>query len=314
MRDALIELLCRRMESDPEVFFVSADFGAPALDRLRADFPRRFVNVGIAEQNALNLATGLALEGFKVFVYGIAPFISMRCYEQARVDLSLLAQTRELNVNIISVGAGMSYDVSGPTHHCLEDVPLFRTLPNFRLFSPSDAYLVERFAEVCLAEPGPKYLRLDGKPAPVIYGPDADLDFGRGFSELAAGSGACLVCTGFMTRVGLEVRRALEARGVDLGVVDVYMLDSADAAALARVLSPYRVVLTLEEGFVGRGGLDSLVHHCLEGAARGPRVFGLGLPHRFFFDNGGREQLHRLAGIDAESVERAVLEKIKSSG
>src|SRR5665213_1982915 len=128
MRDALLERIHHAMASDGQVFFVSADFGSPVLDRIRADYPQRFVNVGIAEQNLINVSAGLALEGYKVFSYAIAPFITMRCFEQIRVSLALLSNVRPMNVNLIGVGAGYSYVVSGPTHQCFEDITMMRLL------------------------------------------------------------------------------------------------------------------------------------------------------------------------------------------
>ena len=138
MRDALLEQIHLAMAADETIFFVSADFGSPVLDRIRADHPGRFVNVGIAEQNLINVSAGLALEGYKVFAYAIAPFITMRCFEQIRVSLALLSNVRPMNVNLIGVGAGYSYVVSGPTHQCYEDITLMRALPNFQVMSPAD--------------------------------------------------------------------------------------------------------------------------------------------------------------------------------
>ena len=136
MRDVFIEGIYNRMQEDRNLFFISADFGSPKLDRLREDFKDRFINVGIAEQNLINISTGLALEGFTVYAYAIAPFLTMRAYEQIRINLSLHAQLKEININLIGVGAGLSYDVSGPSHHCLEDLSIMRTLPNLIVFSP----------------------------------------------------------------------------------------------------------------------------------------------------------------------------------
>jgi transketolase len=147
MREVLIEGIYQRMEQDQSLFFVTADFGSPKLDALREQFKDRFINVGIAEQNLINISTGLALEGFTVYAYAIAPFLTMRAYEQIRVNLSLHAQLKEINVNLIGVGAGLSYDVSGPTHHCLEDITIMRSLPNMTLFSPSDWKLAEKFVD-----------------------------------------------------------------------------------------------------------------------------------------------------------------------
>src|SRR4030067_2184068 len=125
MRDTRLQAVYEAMREDPEVFFISADFGSPVLDKIRADRPDRFINVGIAEQNMINISAGLALEGFKVFAYAIAPFITMRCFEQIRVSLALLSEIRPMNVTLIGVGAGYSYVVSGPTPQGYEDLSLF---------------------------------------------------------------------------------------------------------------------------------------------------------------------------------------------
>lgn len=314
MRDVLIESVYARMSEDKRIFFLSADFGAPALDKLRAAFPQRFVNVGIAEQNAVNVATGLALEGFAVYVYGISPFISMRPYEQLRVQLSLLAQTRDINVNLVSVGAGMSYDITGPTHHCLEDISIIRTLPNIELFSPSDACLVEAFVERTLAVNRPKYLRLDGKPVRDLYADGAAIDFERGFTELRRGQGLCILATGFMSGVALTVADELAAQGRSIGVLDAYMLNAVDEKQFAAAMRPYATVVTLEEGFIGCGGLDSLCSLLIERCGLRVAQRRLGLSHRFCFESGGRARLHQINGIDPESVKRAVLDSLAQQG
>src|SRR4030043_1505192 len=107
MRDVFIEQIYNRMVKDDNLFFVSADFGSPKLDNLREKFKDRFINVGIAEQNLINISTGLALEGYIVYAYAIAPFLTMRAYEQIR-NLSLLSQIKEVNLNLIGVGIGLS--------------------------------------------------------------------------------------------------------------------------------------------------------------------------------------------------------------
>ena len=134
MRDAFLECIYQEMKSDNMIFFVSADFGSPVLDKIRNEFPERFTNVGIAEQNLINISAGLALEGFKVFAYAIAPFITMRCFEQIRVSLALLSEVRPMNVNLIGVA-----------------------LPNFQLLSPSDHITAASLFEGCVGSSGPKY-------------------------------------------------------------------------------------------------------------------------------------------------------------
>ncbi len=188
MRDVFIEQISRRMQRDKNIFFLSADFGSSKLDSIRRRFKKRFINVGIAEQNLINVATGLALEGFTVYAYAIAAFLSMRAYEQIRVNLSFHAQLKkEINVNLIGAGAGASYDLSGPSHHCFEDLSIIRTLPNLVIFSPSDWVLAKHFIDYSLKVKQPKYIRFDGKPLPKIYADPKDINWGYGFKETKRG-------------------------------------------------------------------------------------------------------------------------------
>jgi transketolase len=223
MRDALLERIHVAMASDPTIFFASADFGSPVLDRIRADHPKRFVNVGIAEQNLINVSAGLALEGYKVFAYAIAPFITMRCFEQIRVSLALLSKVRPMNVNLIGVGAGYSYVVSGPTHQCYEDITLIRALPNFQLMSPADHVTAGLTFDRCVSEMGPKYLRLDAQVLPVVY-VDAAPNIEDGFHVHRQGGAVCLVATGYMLHTAIVVADRLLASGVKVGIIDLFDL------------------------------------------------------------------------------------------
>ncbi len=303
MRDVFIGELCRRMQRDKNIFFLSADFGSPRLDVMREKFKDRFVNVGIAEQNLVNVATGLALEGFAVYAYAIAPFLAMRAYEQIRVHLSLLAQLKDVNVNLIGVGAGLSYDVSGPTHHCLEDISIMRALPHLTVFSPSDAVLTKNFVDYSLRIKGPKYLRLDGKPLPDLYREDIALE--AGFKEIRRGRDVCLVSTGYMTHQALKVAEILGSEGIRAGVIDVFLLNPVRGSAVFRALKRYDAVMTLEEGFVGRGGLDSLIATILDGKNPSLRFQRMGFSSRHVFDIGTREYLHGLHRLDVASLVKA---------
>jgi transketolase len=305
MRDALIERISSRMDSDDSLFFLTADLGAPSFDSLKSRHPKRCINVGIAEQNLINIATGLALEGFTVYAYGIAPFVSMRSCEQLR-NLALLAQSRELNVNVVSLGAGFSYDVSGPTHHCIEDLSLVRLLPNIELFSPCDSFIAGDFFDFTLREKRPKYLRLDGKILPPVYDA-ARPDFSRGFSALRQGGSACLVTTGYATQKGLRIVGRLKEQGVEAGLIDLYLLKGYDEDALASALSGYESIFTVEESLTGRGGLDSLIANLICDRYLPLRLKRYGPSGSYLFANGGRESLHKSYGMDDETIIRDIM-------
>jgi transketolase len=267
--------------------------------------------VGIAEQNLVGVATGLALEGFRTFAYAIAPFITMRAYEQIRNSLALLCVHRELNVNLVGVGAGVGYDVSGPTHHCLEDLSVMRTLPNIQICSPSDAVTARKFLDYALGVNRPKYLRLDSKPLPTLYGSGEDLDFGKGFHEFRKGSGLCIVATGYMTHTALGAAAVLAADGLAPGVIDLFMLRPLDEAALFAALRGYDCVVTAEEGFVNKGGLDGLVSSILQNGGSRARFARIGFGDAFVYSLGDRRHLHAISGIDEDGMIGTIREMLR---
>lgn len=307
MRDVFIEEVYNRMHADESIFFLCADFGSPKLDMLRKKFKKRFINVGIAEQNLINVSTGLAAEGFTVYAYAIAPFLTMRAYEQIRINLSLYSQLKEINVNLIGVGSGLSYDVSGPTHHCLEDISIMRALPNIVVFSPSDWFLAKSFVKYSISVKKPKYLRFDGKPLPRLYSKRDNLNLENGFHQVRKGGKICLISTGYMTHKALKIADTLAKDNINAGFIDVFLLSFLDEKRLFNVLKDYAFVITMEEAFINKGGLDSLIASILDKNDSGIRLTRIGFNDRHVFDLGTRERLHQLNNIDEDSV----IKKIK---
>lgn len=301
MRDTFLLSVYEAMLQDPDIFFVSADFGSPVLDKIRADRADRFINVGIAEQNLINVSAGLALEGFKVFAYAIAPFITMRCFEQIRVSLGLLSEVRPMNVNLIGVGAGYSYVVSGPTHQCYEDITLMRAMPNMHIFSPADQLVAASLPARCLRSNGPKYVRLDAQVLPVLYG-DALPNLDDGFQVHRTGEKICLLATGYMLHTAMKAAERLAAAGISVGVVDLFDLSKFDTAKLNAVLAEYRGVATMEEGFSGRGGLDAMMFNHIAQHDLKLTMLNIGVTGGYRFEIGERQTLHEQVGIGVQAV------------
>ncbi|MCK4829395.1 transketolase [bacterium] len=308
MRDALIEQIYDRMHNNNRIFFVSAGFGAPALDKLREDFKDRFVNVGIAEQNLINVSTGLALEGFTVYAYAIAGFLTMRAYEQIRINLALSSQYKEINVNLIGVGTGVSYDVSGPTHHCLEDLIIMRALPNIVLFSPSDWFIAEKFVDFSINVQRPKYIRLEGKPLPRIYDENTNFEWGKGVCELVKGDDICIVSTGYMTHKALKIAKELRANNNNVGVIDVFLLRPIKEDAFFNILKKYKCVITLEEAFINKGGLDCFVSSILRCRNVDIKLKSLGFEDKYIVKFGSRDVLSGLDHFGERDIIRVIEE------
>ncbi|MFC1809829.1 transketolase family protein, partial [Candidatus Omnitrophota bacterium] len=218
MRDAFFDSLYEIARKDKNVIIVSADMGAPSLDKFRENLAEQFVNVGIAEANMVTVATGLALGGKKVLIYAIMPFVTSRCYEFLKVDVSLM----NIPITIVGVGPGFGYDDSGPTHHCTEDISIMRALPNMTILSPSDSVMTSAFARFVCKHENPSYIRLDRQVQPILY--DAKKQFKNGCYKLRKGDDICILATGNMVHRALEVAELLSEQSIKASVVDVYIL------------------------------------------------------------------------------------------
>lgn len=296
MRDIFLTQIYENMKTDEMIFLVTADLGSPVIDKIKSDFPKRFLNVGIAEQNLINVSVGLSLEGYVVFAYGITPFVTMRCYEQIRVNMSILSAMRPLNINLIGMSVGTGYAMSGPTHHTLEDLSIMRTLPNIEIFSPSDNLLVKKYFQRCLKIKKPKYLRLDTfKPALLE---NQVKSFNKGFRILQNSSEkTAVISTGFMVQKVYEI-----VKKMDVTLVDLYFINAYSKKELLKALQNVKTIVTIEEGFKNSGGLDSEISFLF----KDKKLINLGFEKHYIFDIGDREFVHKKNGLGIDEIKKQI--------
>lgn len=303
MRDAFLDELYQIAKEDHRIILISADFGAPSLDKFRKDLSDQFVNVGIAEQNMVDIAAGLALAGKIVFCYAIAPFITMRCYEQIRVDLCCM----NLPVTLIGVGAGYGYDDSGPTHHTLEDMAVMRALPNMTILNASDSVMAGAFADIAYKSPGPKYVRLDRTKHCFDWG---DHDFRTGIAEIIHGNDLKIIATGYMVSQALAVHSELQRTKVHPGIYDLYRIKPLNKELLWQVIDKAKAIITLEENFI-HGGIGSIVAESMADTRKQVPLKRLGIPDMYSFKYGGRKKLHEDCSLDVDSIAESILKWVK---
>lgn len=296
MRDAFFDALYDIAKKDRQVILVSADCGAPSLDKFREDLSKQYFTVGIAEQNMISLAAGLALEGKIVYTYAIAPFASLRCFEQIKVDLCCM----KLAVTILGVGAGFGYDIMGPTHHATEDLSIMRALPSLTIFNPSDSNISSALAEITYKSGGPNYVRFDRGQAPILYS-DKREDFSQGLTTLKKGKRLCIIASGIMVQRALEVAKALSQYSIDAGVIDLYRIKPINENLLLDTVDNYENIVTLEEHFA-IGGLGSAIIGTLCDNQKILPLKRIGICNKYFFEYGGREHLQKLCYLDTKSV------------
>ncbi|MBF0567367.1 MAG: 1-deoxy-D-xylulose-5-phosphate synthase [Nitrospirae bacterium] len=304
-RDSFWNKIYEIAAADRDVVLISADMGAPSLDKFRKDLPAQFVNAGIAEQNAVLIGAGLALKGKKVYLYAIAPFITLRCLEQIRVECSIMT----IPMTIAGVGAGMSYEDSGPTHHVLEDIAIMRSMPNITIHNITDSVMAGAVAGMSYNIKNTTYVRIDRQVFPDIYAPDTD--FTAGASVVKTGKDCYLVSTGCMTHTALQLARRLEERNIHTGVIDIYTFP-INEELLIDALRGVKKIVSLEEHFLA-GGLGSALGEIIIDNDLPVKLRRLGIGHDkgFCYKYGGREIIREYYGLDKGSLERKVEEFLK---
>jgi transketolase len=302
MRDAFWDKIYELAKENSDIVVVAADCGAPSLDKFRKNLSGQFVKTGIAEANSILVATGMALAGKKVFAYAIAPFITLRAYEQIKVNLAGM----KLPVTIVGVGAGFSYEDSGPTHHTIEDLSVMRILPNMTINSISDNVMAQAVAESSCKMDSPNYVRLDREMLPMIY--NLSSDFSQGLSVLNQGKDLWIVATGNMVHRALEVSKELGALNVQAGVIDLHRLPINQNVFLEKVGDAKRII-TLEEHTLP-GGLGSAVAEVLADNNKFISLKRIGLDCRdgYCYRYGGRKNIQSLCGLDKENIVKRILE------
>lgn len=258
MRNAFVEALVERAATDPSVVLLTGDLGFTVVEPFADRFPDRFFNAGVAEQNMLGLATGLAMRGFRPFVYSIATFASMRPYEFIRNGPVL----HDLPVRIVGVGGGVDYGTNGATHHALEDIALMRAQPGLTVVAPADRDQARSATRALFEVPGPVYLRL-GKGGDSVPGLDGRFDLGR-IETIGDGDDVAILTYGSGADRAVSAARLLEDQGVGATVAVVACLAPPPVDSLVDLLERVDLAVTLESHYV-TGGLGSLVCEVIAG-------------------------------------------------
>ena len=295
-RDTFLDKLYEIAKDDRRVILLSNDFGAPSLDKWRRDLPNQLINTGIAEQNTINVARGLAMAGRTVFTYAILPFY-MRAYEQIK---HLCMQN--LNVNMVGVGAGFAYSTAGPTHHALEDIAAMRALPNLAIFNASDTTMARAFARIAYNELGPKYIRLD-RYTLSIYPEKAD--FSEGYVFWTSERDVTIIASGYMVQHAFKIADNLEKRGAGAQIIDLYKIKPFSPELIVN-LALGKPIVTIEESFLN-GGIGSILAEALALENKSVPLLRIGVPDEYCFSYAGREELHRLCGLDVDSITKRIL-------
>ena len=284
------------MEQDEGIYVLTADLAhLSGLERVQNRFPKRFINVGIAEQNMIGIAAGLAAEGNVVFATTYATFLTMRCFEQVRHHLGY----QKMNIKLIGSSAGLAMGMSGNTHYTYEDIAIMRAIPNMTVLSPADA--VEAYYAVNYAAKidGPVYIRLTGGlNEPIVYQNEYTYEIGKSV-VLKAGTDIALITTGDMATLAIAVAQRLENDGIAAEVVNMHTIKPLDKRQL-KIEEDKKLVVTIEEHSV-IGGLGSAVAEYYTKKKNGTRVLTIGIKDEFLHP-ASREYLLQQTGLNVTDI------------
>jgi transketolase len=271
-RTAITETLVEEGRKNKNLFVVTSDArGSVTLEKFADELPEQFVEVGIAEQNAVGISAGLALSGKNVFVCGPACFYSARALEQVKVDVAY----SKANVKIIGVSGGVSYGALGSTHHSLHDVAVMRTFPGMNVYLPSDQFQSAWLTRHLSASEESAYVRVGRNAVPDVYSEKDTFERGKA-KILRTGRDIAIIATGETVYHALKAADKLEEEGISVTVIDMFTLKPLDTNAIIEAARNTRCILSVEEHSIF-GGLGAAIteitsmHHPI-------RVRILGIP------------------------------------
>ena len=302
-RDIFIKEITKKLKNDKKIYFLSADFGAAALDELRKKYPKNFIHCGISEQAMLDIATGLALEKNKVFVYAMAPFLSLRAIEQAKCGPGLM----KLPICMISVGIGLGYADAGPTHYANEDFACFRAIVGSSIYTPSDNTTTRFIANEMLNKTKFSYVRLDRDYCYDLQPNLIKKDYANGFKLY----GKCdrkkigIISHGKIFHKCMNIYKKNTNKYV---LINLFRAKPFPDKVVNIVKKINRFMIVDEQ--TPSGGLSSCVFEGFSKNKFYPKIISKSLPDQYIFDNGGRNYLLKKYGLGETDILKS-LKKLK---
>ena len=305
MRNNFLDTLTKLAEKDKNIILLTGDLGYGVFDNFESRFPGQYFNVGVAEQNMIGLATGLALEGKKVVTYSIGNFGTLRCLEQIRND----ACYHEANITILANGGGFSYGSLGMSHHTTEDLSIMRALPNISVVAPCTAYEASEATTAMITKGGVGYLRLDKDSAKDCFSNDPFLiGKSRRYKE---GKDLSLIVTGGILSEAYIASEELKKLGIEVRLVGMHSIKPIDVDEIKDSALNTGGIVTIEEHNQD-GGLGSAVSEvCMDLKMIPDKFLRIGLANKFSSIVGSQQYLRLRYKIDNKTIVKKVLDLIK---
>jgi transketolase len=303
MRQAFIRALAKLAEGDSRILLLTGDLGYKVVEPFSEQFPDRFLNVGVAEQNMVGIATGLAEAGFIPFIYSIVTFAALRPYEFIRNGPIL----HQFPVRIVGVGGGFEYGHAGITHHGLEDIGVMRIQPGITVVVPADHLQTRTVVEKTWNLPKPVFYRLGKDDKTVVPGLDGCFQLGR-VQQIREGNDVLLIATGSISHEVAAAAEILGRQGIACTVLIVASFNPAPVEDLVDVIARFKMAFTVEAHYIV-GGLGSLVSEIVSERGLNCRIVRCGVKQAANGLSGSQDYLNRQYGLSRESLVETVFSR-----
>ncbi len=303
-RKAICDVLMKEARKDRNIVVLCSDSrGSASLAPFADAFPEQFVEMGIAEQDLVSVAAGLAHCGKKAFAASPACFLSTRSYEQCKIDVAY----SNTNVKLIGISGGISYGALGMSHHSAQDIAALSAIPNMRVYLPSDRFQTAKLIETLLQDELPAYIRVGRNPVEDIYSEkDCPFEMNRA-TRIGAGKDVVIVACGEMVRPSIEAAKLLENEGIHATVLDMYCVKPLDEEAVIETAKEAKLVVTVEE-HAPYGGLGSMASQVV-GRTCPRKVVSISLPDAPVI-TGTSSQVFDYYGMNAEGIADTVKQNL----
>ena len=286
---------------EKDLMILTADVSTSAgLDRYKKKFPEKYIDVGIAEQNLIGVATGLASENYKVITTTFAPFQTTRCCEQIKVNLGYMKH----KICMVGLASGLVLGNLGYTHCCIEDIGILRSIPNITIISPADSAEAVKAVEASLNHTESTYIRLTGgSNNDQIYKNDYEFNIGKSIT-LKKGEDATIIATGTMVKVALETANLMENKNKNIEVVNMHTIKPIDKNKIIEISKRTKNIITIEEHNV-IGGLGSAVSETIASLSSSPRLLSFGINDQYS-SGGDYSFLKEKFGLNATNISEKI--------
>lgn len=303
-RQVICDVLIEAAKEDKDVVALCSDSrGSASMTKFADTYPEQFVEVGIAEQNLVSISAGLAKCGKKPYASSPASFLSTRSYEQCKVDVAY----SNTNVKLIGISGGVSYGALGMSHHSAQDIAAMCSIPNMRVYIPSDRLQTEHLFKALLRDEKPAYIRVGRNPVEDVY-EEGNVPFEMDHATvLREGSDIAIIACGEMVKPAADAAKILEEKGIRAAVIDMYCIKPLDKEAIIKAASGAKAVITAEE-HAPFGGLGSMVSQVV-GCECPRKVVNLSLPDAPVITGTSKEVFDHY-GLNAEGIAKKAMELV----